>query len=472
MTARRSPAIAAGLAVVLVLAAAPSTARAQAALTPHDVLRAVDRALPLIEQARRDVDAAAGDLVSARGAFDLSLSATGRRLDGEYGNSRLTTMLEQPLTTWGATAYGGYRAGRGTFADYDGKAETTGSGEILAGLEVPLLRGRAIDGRRAGTATAELGVERASRQLDAVRLGHLTAALSSYWDWVAAGRQLAVARALLTLAEVRDTQLVDAVALGQIAAIERTDNLRAIFQRRSALASAQRLFEQAAIDLSLYYRGADGAPVRPSLDRLPPLPTAAAGAEPDEAAEVAGALARRPDVQARRLSRDRQRVELRFAENTQLPTLDFFSEVGRERRESIKGGNSLEVGLTFSLPVQRRKAIGQTLKAQAALSRADLDLRWVEDQVRAEVQDALSAVRAAAAIRDAVSDEVEVARELERLERDRFDLGDSTQFLVNLRELAAADAAVRDIRAHTDYEKALARLDRATGRVLERLPPP
>jgi outer membrane protein TolC len=65
-----------------------------------------------------------------------------------------------------------------------------------------------------------------------------------------------------------------------------------------------------------------------------------------------------------------------------------------------------------------------------------------------------------------------VARELERLERDRFDLGDSTQFLVNLRELAAADAAVRDIRAHTDYEKALARLDRATGRVLERLPPP
>lgn len=472
MTARRCQVTAGLLTLVLAMAAAPRAATAQEPLTPQDVLRAVDRALPLIEQARRDVDAAAGDLVSARGAFDLSLSASGRRLDGEYDNTRLSTMLEQPLTTWGATAYGGYRAGRGTFADYDGKADTTGGGEVLAGLEVPLLRGRAIDARRAGTASAELGVERATRQLDAVRLGHFTAALSSYWDWVAAGRQLAVARALLTLAEVRDTQLADAVALGQIAAIERTDNQRAIFQRRSALASAQRLFEQAAIDLSLYYRGPDGAPLRPSLDRLPPLPATSAGVAPDESAEVAGALSRRPEVQARRLARDRQRVELRLAENTQLPTLDFFSEVGRERRESSKGGASFELGLTFSLPVQRRKAIGQTLKAQASLARADLDLRWAEDQVRADVQDALSAVRAAAAIREAVADEVAVARELERLERDKFDLGDSTQFLVNLRELAAADAAVRDIRAHTDYEKALARLDRATGRVLDRLPPP
>ncbi|MBL8135114.1 MAG: TolC family protein [Acidobacteria bacterium] len=470
MTARRLLVIAAGLVLALVAPAPP--ANAQEPLTPQDVLRAVDRALPLIEQARRDVDAAAADLVSARGGFDLNLKASGSRLDGEYDNTRLSTLFEQPLTTWGATAYGGYRAGSGTFADYDGKAETTGSGEVLAGLEVPLLRGRAIDERRAGTATAEIGVERAARQLDAARLGHFTAALASYWDWVAAGRQLSVARALLTLAEVRDTQLADAVALGQIAAIERTDNQRAIFQRRSALASAQRLFEQAAIDLSLYYRGADGAPLRPSLDRLPPLPATSAGAEPDEAEEVAGALARRPDVQARRLARDRQRVDVRLAENTQLPTLDFFSEVGRERRESTKGGTSFEVGLTFKLPVQRRKAIGQTLKAQAALARADLDLRWAEDQVRAEVQDALSAVRAAATVREAVADEVAVARELERLERDKFDLGDSTQFLVNLRELAAADAAVRDVRAHTDYEKALARLDRATGRVLDRLPPP
>jgi hypothetical protein len=43
---------------------------------------------------------------------------------------------------------------------------------------------------------------------------------------------------------------------------------------------------------------------------------------------------------------------------------------------------------------------------------------------------------------------------------------------VNLRELAAADAAPSATSGRTDYEKALARLDRATGRVLDHLPPP
>jgi len=49
---------------------------------------------------------------------------------------------------------------------------------------------------------------------------------------------------------------------------------------------------------------------------------------------------------------------------------------------------------------------------------------------------------------------VAVARELESLDRDRFALGDSTQFVVNLRELATADAALREARARADYQKA------------------
>jgi outer membrane protein TolC len=98
------------------------------------------------------------------------------------------------------------------------------------------------------------------------------------------------------------------------------------------------------------------------------------------------------------------------------------------------------------------------------------ELRWVEDRVRADVQDALSAVRAAQALLDVVTEEVQVARDLEQLERDRFALGDSTQFLVNLRELASADAALREVRALVDYQKARVAVESATGRLLERTP--
>lgn len=90
--------------------------------------------------------------------------------------------------------------------------------------------------------------------------------------------------------------------------------------------------------------------------------------------------------------------------------------------------------------------------------------------MRADVQDALSALRAAQAVLDVVTEEVAVARELEGLERDRFALGDSTQFLVNLRELASADAALREVRALADYQKALVGVSSATGRLLDRVP--
>lgn len=452
----------------LLLGVVPAAAQT-APLTPEELVQSVDRTMPLIEQARRDVDSAAGSLTSARGAFDLTVSAYGQRLDGEYENDRFSGLIEQPLAPWGITTYGGYRAGRGSFALYDGKAETSSTGELLAGIEVPLLRGREIDGRRADRQVALLGIGRAQNQLDASRLSNFATALNRYWDWVAAGRQLEVARALLALAEARDQQLADAVGLGQIAPIERTDNQRAIFQRRAALISAQRLLEQRAIDVSLYYRGPDGTPVRPPIDRLPALPEGATPELPNEDDMVREAFERRPEVAAGRLRRDQERVDLQLAQNTLLPSLNFFSEViadGTDETRTTKNGSSLEVGLSFKLPVQRRKAIGETVKARASLAKAELDLAWVQDRVRADVQDALSAVRASAGVLEAARAEVVVARELEQLERDRFDLGDSTQFLVNLRELATADAAVREARARADYQKALVGLEAATGRLL------
>jgi outer membrane protein TolC len=460
------------LAVVVAAAlAAPGPASGQAPLTPAEVLAAVDRALPLLDKARREVDAASGALLASQGAFDLTVSAYGQRLTGDYDNTRFSGLLEQPLAPWGITAYGGYKAGRGDFASYDSKALTRSAGEVLAGIEVPLLRGRAIDERRADRQAAQLGVELAGRELDAARLQYFAKALSAYWDWVAAGRQLAIAEALLALAEARDQQLADAVALGQVAAIERTDNQRAILQRRSALALARRGLEQRAIELSLYYRGPDGAPLRPGTDRLPPLEAPPAVPLPAEADDVRVALERRPEVLARRVARDQQDVELRLAENTLLPSLNFFSEASREGgRASKVEGSEFEVGVAFKLPVQRRKAAGATAKARAGVAKATVELQWAEDQVRADVQDARSAVTAAFDVLDVVRGEVDVARELERLERDRFDLGDSTQFLVNLRELSTADAAMREARALADAQKALARLAAATGRLLASAP--
>ena len=438
-------------------------------LTTTEVLASVERALPLLERARQDVAIADGELREARGAFDLSFKASATTVRGFYDSERVSGMLEQPLAALGATTYGGYRLGRGVFAPYDGKLQTLSDGEFSGGVQVPLLRNRATDARRTGQQVAELGVEVAARGLDKARLTYFKQALSEYWDWVGAGQQLRVARDLLELAQARDQQLADAVALGQIPAVERTDNRRAILQRRSALLLADRQLQMKGIDLSLYLRGPDGRPTRLAEQRLPALPDLAPQAAPDESEAVQRALERRPELKAWRLKRAQQEVELRLAENTVLPSLDIFSEVSRDvgSGRASRAGEGFEAGVIFQMPFQRRKATGKALQVRGKLAVIDQELRWAEDEIRAEVQDALSALRAARDVLAVVSEELTVARELEALERDRFALGDSTQFLVNLREVATADAALREVKARADQQKALVAVDAATAQLLE-----
>ena len=459
-------------AAVLVVVGA-TTATAQTALEMPEVLASVARSFPLLEAARREQDIAAGAAREARGAFDLKVKAAADTLQSYYDNDRLKATLEQPLAPFGMTLFGGYRVGRGDFAQYDGKALTLDDGELSAGFNLPLLRDRSVDARRAGLRITDIGVDLAAQSVAKARLSYSKDALKQYWDWVAAGRQITVARALLDLAERRDSDLAAAVTLGQLAEVERTDNLRVILQRRSALVIGQRALEATAITLSIYYRGPDGAPLRPTPDRVPgSLPEPVPLQPEDEQRAIDDAMLRRPEVQSVLFKRNQQEVETRLAGNGVLPSLNLFADLSRDYGEGpvTRRGNELAAGLFFELPLQRRKATGKLVQAQAKLSVIDAELRFAQDRVRADVQDAASALRAAFASIDLVRRELEVARQLEALERDRFDLGDSTQFLVNLRELNTADAAFREIKALVDYQKALVEFDAASGRLLDRTP--
>ncbi len=451
------------------------SAYAQAPLDVTEVLVSVDRAFPLIDAARREQDLAAGAAVEARGAFDLKVKAQGETLQSYYDNDRFKATVEQPVAPLGLTFFGGYRVGRGEFAGYDAKTLTLDNGEFSAGLNLPLLRDRSVDARRAGLRVTDIGVNIATQTVAKARLSYFKDAVKQYWDWVAAGRQLTVARGLLDLAERRDVDLASAVELGQLAPVERTDNVRAILQRRSALVTAQRIVEATAITLSLYYRGPDGAPLRPAVDRVPAaLPEPRPVTPEDEDRAIDEALTRRPEVVSLRFKRSQQEVETGLAGNALLPSLNLFADLSRDYGEGpiTRRGNELAAGLFFELPLQRRKASGKLVQAQAKLAGIDAELRFVQDRVRADVQDAASALRATYAAVELVRQELAVARELEALERDRFQLGDSTQFLVNLRELNTADAAFREIKALADYQKALAEFEAASGRLLDRVPGP
>jgi outer membrane protein TolC len=101
--------------------------------------------------------------------------------------------------------------------------------------------------------------------------------------------------------------------------------------------------------------------------------------------------------------------------------------------------------------------------AEARLRQIRERERFLRDQVAAGIRDAASAVQTAFERATLAGEEISVARELEEAERARFQLGDGSLFLVNLREMTTADTRNRHLAALSDYLRARAQYEFAIG---------
>lgn len=457
-------------AVYLICGAAMAHAQA---LTVDEVLESIQRNHPLLLAALTANDAAAAEVLSAEGRFDTTLRS---RFDsdslGYYANRRLENFVEQPLSWQGMSVYSGYRLGGGLFAPYDGKLDTRSLGEWQSGLKLPLLRNREIDSRRGELAKARIGRALATYSIDQQRLILTQAGISRFWNWVAAGRRVLISRDVLAIAETRQKLLEEGVREGQLPRIEAEDNLRAILQRRSGYIDAERLFQQAAIELSLYLRDANGRPVQAGLERLPAAGPAVDGNGTGEIeAAVATALQKRPELKALEAQIQQTGVDVSMARNAARPALDLMAGFTSDRGSDPsvrRGPEELKVGVAFEFPFQNRSARGKEAVAEAKRRQLELRAAYLRDQVAAEVRDAESAVAAARNRLRVLQDEVRVTRELEEAEKARFELGEGTLFILNLREQATLDVSVREALAQADYQRSLANLAYATGELLFR----
>ena len=450
------------LLLLLVLTGVPL--REPGPLSLGEVQRSADEVFPTLTASRADVDGADADRLAASGAFDpvWRTRAWGAPVSG-YPQGRVDSVVEVPTPLWGASFFAGYRIGAGKIPDYYRERETLSAGEIRVGVAVPILRNGSIDRRRATLARAELGQQLAGLSLDQQRLEIARLAAFRYWDWVAAGRRREIARSLLQLAKDRDAALGARARAGEVPIFDRQDNQRALAQREAFLVQAQRGVEQSAFELSLFLRDAQGQPVTPEDAQLP-------GAFPDpdpslkERAQIDEALARRPEVQRLLTQKKQQEVELAYQKNQLLPALDlgltYTQDLGTTPHPELEplGKPELEVNALLEVPLLYRAPLGRIQGARAGLSRLDAQLQLARDRVAVDVRDGLSAMGAAMDRITFTQQEVAVSVLLEKGERTRFDLGDSTLLFVNLREQNAAEARLREIDSLADFHKATAAL--------------
>lgn len=434
-------------------------------LTLENIFHSVDHHYPLIMGAKKDIEKSEGDQLSARGGFDPVFRTMIQDTSlGYYNNSYYDLAIEQPTPLWGTKVVTGFRKGVGNFPVYDSKLQTFDQGEVRAGLELPLLRGGLIDERRTRIRSTETGVKAAEQNFASKQLEVKREAAKKYWDWVASGKKLKVAEELLTIARVRDHALIIRVQKGDAAQVDHTDNQRAVVQRQAGVISAQRSLQKATLELSLYYRDPQGTPLIASQEDLPqdfPSPK-------EQKVDIVPSsnldliALNHPDTRTLTLQLEQLGFEQNLAQNHILPRLDI--NLGLVKDLGINPGTpyippsnypyEFRASLIFEIPLLLRSARGKLDSITASQNKLSFIQGLTRDRLKTQILDSSQAMTAALARIDYTHQEVQLSKNLEEAERIRFQQGDSSLLIINIREQTTRDAMNKEIDAFSDFFKA------------------
>jgi outer membrane protein len=200
----------------------------------------------------------------------------------------------------------------------------------------------------------------------------------------------------------------------------------------------------------------------------------------------------RPDVQQARLQITNGERQVASSANATKPEVDLYGTY-ESRGVVIPGltaiggdsltGNALtnpiptggassstvyEAGLQFSLPVENRVAEANLGADKALLRQQQLRVTQLQAQVAAEVQNAITALRAAKSAADAATKARELQAKLLAAAQESFQAGYSTNLAVIEQQAYLAQAQTTEIMAKAAWLKASAQLDRVLGQTLEK----
>ncbi|WP_133129416.1 TolC family protein [Legionella yabuuchiae] len=407
-------------------------------LSLEDVLESVNCYYPKIKIAFLKINKAEGDYINAVGRFDPSLNALARSQPvGGYINNYGDTELTVPTLYNGLKLFAGYRNGQGDWPIYYQNYLTNSGGEYRAGVLFPLLRDRLIDKERAGLFTKEESICVKKFDAEVTKINIYQETVKAYWQWVEAGLQLQMYNQLLQLARLRQEAIEKRANEGDLPKLAIAENRQQIIQREQLRNQGQMIFKQAAIQLSLYYRDNRGKPQLPLDSKLPAFLPHRSLIQ----SQIFAELKKHPAMKRLQAYAKIVQLKLGLAQNELLPNLDAtvsaFKQYG-------SGGDPLlipqaaMVGLSFKLPLYRNEAKGKVISAQSELQQIHAEKNFLFEQLKNELSKLFVGITLYHQQVTLLEQELNLARQLQTAETKKFNAGDSTLFLVNQREQAAA----------------------------------
>ena len=420
------------------------------ALTEEQIRTRVIQNFPLIEEAQNKLSSARADVVAAEGEFDHKLNFKSRnKIEDKYDNQFIETTLERNTGVYGLGLIAGHRQGIGNFPAYDGKYETSGAGELFAGLSIPLLRNLSTDQARTNLALEKINVKQAEVQLRLKQNMYVHKALSLYYKWHLEERKIQIRKAILDLAQDRQSMLEKRFKSGDIEKIKIVDNQRSIDKRKEELLKSETDILYLKANLAIYL-GDDvdlsGIHVVSDSSIGPPLHSVNQSLERSEL----------PQLKILNYENEKAKLLEQLYRQERLPGLGVDVIGARE----LSGNqpfdpDNLQVALKFDFPLENRKAEGKTVSQEYKRLAVQKQIEYLDRELKQNYNYLLKALELSQNRWTTTSTEVVRSETMAKAELTRWKEGSSDLFTVNLREQDVADVKIRKWSALYDYQQQL-----------------
>jgi outer membrane protein len=360
----------------------------------------------------------------------------------------------------------------------------------------PLWRNRSIDRNRQQIRIQRKRLEQTDADFRRSTIDVISQVQRAYWDLVFALRDQENQIANLNLARENFRRTEAAVAAGAAAPLERAEVQTELSNREAQLLLASQQVSVAENNLKRLILRDSTAPDwaaavtptdTPKFDETP--------VNLNEALEEA--RRNRPEMRRLRIQDEISDIDIKFFKNQSKPQMDLQATLsttglagtvnpdviarnpGLTVPEQFIGGygqtlknlfsldtRNILVGVTISLPFKNKTAEANLAGARILKEQLQASMRSQEQGIEVEVRNAAQAVETA---RRRVLAAREARRNAElqlQGEQRLYQVGRSTTFLLFQRENTLVNARNSELRAETDYNKALADLQRATSTTL------
>jgi outer membrane protein TolC len=444
----------------------------QNTLSISNTFNLINQFHPIAKQAGLKIDLSKANLLSTRGAFDPAfyINNDQKTLDGK--NYFFYSNPELKIPTWfGIEIKGGLE---NNYGDKLSGESTFGKSSYM-GVSIPLLKDLIIDKRRSDLAQSKilLSLTQEERQLIVNDL-YLDGA-SSFWSWTYTYQKQKLFTEVLDKTKDRLEFIKQSYQAGDRAAI---DTVEGVLQYQNILNLQTEAWSdliEAQSKLSNFLWDKNGIPYELTENIQPDSSWMKADIDeftvPTLLNVIDDANQIHPKLKLLAFKSDMLEIDKLYKTQNLLPTLRVnynFLNKGYEFATPFNNAlyqNNYKAGLQFGLPLFLRQARGDLKQAKIKIEQQDLEIIQTRLEIENKIKTyyvALSALRNQYKINQR---SVDNTKRLLDVELERFEIGESSLFLVNNREIKYIEVVLKGYELKTKFFKTLIALNWAKGNI-------